>query len=84
MIHCVYRIEQLGQELSRGLMGLIDDASGKDELVRKYDKPNIFFLEPVHGGDILEEAIEKLEPMFQRRVRAVEVCLISYPISINF
>lgn len=33
----------------------------------------VFHLEPVHGEDILEEAIEKLEPMFQRRVRAVEV-----------
>lgn len=54
-------------------MGLIDDASGKDELIRKYDNQNAFFLEPVHGEDILEEAIEKLEPMFQRRVRAVEV-----------
>lgn len=68
-----YRIDKLGLQLSRGLINLIDDVSGKDELVRKYDNQNAFFLEPVHGEDILEEAIEKLEPMFQRRVRAVEV-----------
>lgn len=54
-------------------MSLIDDASNKDELIRKYDDQNAFYLEPVHGEDVLEEAIEKLEPMFQRRVRAVEV-----------
>lgn len=68
-----YRIEKLGLQISRGLINLIDDVSGKDELVRKYDNQNAFFLEPVHGEDILEEAIEKLEPMFQRRIRAVEV-----------
>ena len=31
----------------------------------------------VSGEDVLEEAIEKLEPLFQRRVRAVEVGFIS-------
>lgn len=54
-------------------MTLVDEASGKAGLLKKYDDQNAFFLEPVHGEDILEEAIEKLEPMFQRRVRAVEV-----------
>lgn len=65
-------MDQLGQRLSSELLKLANDASGRDELARKYEK-QIFYLEPVHGEDVLEEAIEKLEPLFQRRVRAVEV-----------
>jgi hypothetical protein len=68
----------LGLRINQGLLNLIDEVSGKDELAKRYDNQNAFFLEPVHGEDILEEAIEKLEPMFQRRIRAVEVSYI-YP-----
>ena len=35
-----------------------------------------FLLHPVLGENVLEEAIEKLEPVFQRRVRALEVSSI--------
>lgn len=69
----IYRIHDLGLRISQGLINLINEASGKNELAKRYDSQNAFFLEPVHGEDILEEAIEKLEPMFQRRIRAVEV-----------
>lgn len=54
------------------LESLVREATGKDMLEQKYSE-QVFYLEPVHGEDILEEAIEKLEPMFQRQVRAVEV-----------
>ncbi|KAK4015396.1 hypothetical protein OUZ56_030377 [Daphnia magna] len=67
-----FRIHDLGLRISQGLINLINEASGKNELSKRYDSQNAFFLEPVHGEDVLEEAIEKLEPMFQRRIRAVE------------
>lgn len=51
---------------------LVKEATGRDMLEQKYSQ-QVFHLEPVHGEDIIEEAIEKLEPMFQKRIRAVEV-----------
>jgi hypothetical protein len=74
----------LGLRINQGLVNLIDEVSGKDELAKKYDNQNAFFLEPVHGEDVLEEAIEKLEPMFQRRIRAVEVSYHIAQVSRNF
>ena len=74
----------MGLRINQGLVNLIDEVSGKDELARKYDNQNAFFLEPVHGEDVLEEAIEKLEPMFQRRIRAVEVSYRIAHVSRNF
>ena len=74
----------MGLRINQGLVNLIDEVSGKDELAKKYDNQNAFFLEPVHGEDVLEEAIEKLEPMFQRRIRAVEVSYHIAQVSRNF
>lgn len=74
----IFSIEKLGLQITQGLSNLIDEVSGKIELAKKYNNENAFFLEPVHGEDVLEEAIEKLEPMFQRRIRAVEVCSTTF------
>jgi len=37
-----------------------------------------FLLHPVLGENVLEEAIEKLEPIFQRRIHALEVCYTKF------
>ena len=66
------RINKLVGRIHDDLNQLINEASAKDEIETKY-RSQIFHLEPVHGEDVLEEAIQKLEPIFQRRVRAVEV-----------
>jgi len=84
-------LDQLGQRITKDLVSLINEASGREELAKKYTGQviiinkiqftnlspllcnQVFYIEPVHGEDVLEEAIEKLEPLFQRRVKAVEV-----------
>ena len=45
-------MDQLGQRLSSDLEKLANDASGRDELAKKYGS-QVFYLEPVHGKLLL-------------------------------
>lgn len=52
---------------------LANEISGSKELMAQYGQQS-FLLHQVLGENVLEEAIEKLEPVFQRRIHALEVC----------
>jgi len=64
-------IDLLVQRIRNDLNELVNEVSGKEELMAQYSEQS-FLLHPVLGENVLEEAIEKLEPVFQRRVRALE------------
>jgi len=64
-------IDQLVQRIRNDLNELVNEVSGKEDLVDQYNKQS-FLLHPVLAENVLEEAIEKLEPIFQRRVRALQ------------
>ncbi len=62
----------MASNVAKELSLLTEEATGRGQLEDKYNEQN-FFLEPVHGDDALDEAIEKLGPIFQQRVKAVQV-----------
>ena len=61
--------------MAEELTSLVQKATGRDELRHLYARQR-FYLEPVHGDDALDEAMEKLGPVFQQRVKAVQVRLV--------
>lgn len=56
-------MDELGKRLTKDLMRLINEASGKEQLEAKY-AGQVFYIEPVHGDDVLDEALQKLEVLY--------------------
>lgn len=71
-----YRLDQLALEIQSELNLLVKFATASDEIERIYEE-QLFYSEPVHGEELMEATIDKLTHVFQQRIRAVEVRILS-------